>query len=269
MAGKLDWFKLLLARSPQSVSYQGTGIYNPDQGSAGLGVPDFPASNGDREAGKFRPSQYPRFDSVAVSDDDGNPIGTNLLDSLQRLVQLIQAQQQAQFIAALTNKPVNIAGVARTVGATFTVGPVEIPGTTASAYGAGNALGSMIEFTVPRRGVIYYATMLDPSNQGLEVDLPLFASPFTQTADHSAFAMTAGNARAGRMIGQLKFSTFTAYGSVKWAELNPYLEYYAPSGIIYSQALSVGTPTYAAGTGPPVITLNILPAIGDAFSAVD
>lgn len=38
--------------------------------------PDFPGSAGDRELGKFRPSATPRLVSIAVTDDDGNPIGT-------------------------------------------------------------------------------------------------------------------------------------------------------------------------------------------------
>ena len=36
--------------------------------------PDFPGSSGDRERGKFRPSETPRLTSVAVVGDDGLPI---------------------------------------------------------------------------------------------------------------------------------------------------------------------------------------------------
>ena len=41
--------------------------------STGAG-PDFPGSSGDREKGKFRPSAFPRLDTVAVTNDDGSPV---------------------------------------------------------------------------------------------------------------------------------------------------------------------------------------------------
>ena len=51
------------------------GLGGPDNtpGSTGLG-PDFPESAGGREQGKFRPAQYPRLTTVAVSNDDGSTI---------------------------------------------------------------------------------------------------------------------------------------------------------------------------------------------------
>lgn len=69
---------------------------------AGLGVketettdlgPDFPGSAGDRERGKFRPSDYPRLTQVAVSDDEGKHIMTGsdrLLDELVHEVRLLR-----------------------------------------------------------------------------------------------------------------------------------------------------------------------------------
>ena len=41
--------------------------------STGAG-PDFPGSSGDRERGKFRPSEKARYDIVAVGRDDGKPV---------------------------------------------------------------------------------------------------------------------------------------------------------------------------------------------------
>lgn len=37
--------------------------------------PDFPRSAGGRELGKFRPSTTPRLTQIAVTNDDGTPIG--------------------------------------------------------------------------------------------------------------------------------------------------------------------------------------------------
>ncbi len=63
MAG-FDWRRLI-------------GKYGPDTsgGSTGLG-PDFPESAGDRERGKFRPSDIPRLTTIAVTNDDGSGIGS-------------------------------------------------------------------------------------------------------------------------------------------------------------------------------------------------
>ena len=39
---------------------------------------DFSGSSGDRERGKFRPSQYPGLYTSAVVNDDGTPITSNV-----------------------------------------------------------------------------------------------------------------------------------------------------------------------------------------------
>ena len=51
------------------------GLMRPEQhtGLTGHG-PDFPDIAGGREWGKFRPSAYPRLTTVAVVDDDGEPL---------------------------------------------------------------------------------------------------------------------------------------------------------------------------------------------------
>ena len=37
---------------------------------------EFSGSGGDRERGKFRPSEYPRLYTLAVVNDDGTPVAT-------------------------------------------------------------------------------------------------------------------------------------------------------------------------------------------------
>src|SRR3990167_1483227 len=49
-----------------------------EQDSSGLG-PDFPASPGDREKGRFRPSNRPRLTKVAVANDDGSDVAAAVL----------------------------------------------------------------------------------------------------------------------------------------------------------------------------------------------
>lgn len=55
--------------------------------SRGQGAgPDFPGSSGDRERGKFRPSNTPGLAVVAVTDDDGQPLGRTTDELLAELV---------------------------------------------------------------------------------------------------------------------------------------------------------------------------------------
>lgn len=53
--------------------------------STGAG-PDFPDSAGDRERGKFRPSEIARRTVVAVSGDDGRPVTRSTDDLLEELL---------------------------------------------------------------------------------------------------------------------------------------------------------------------------------------
>lgn len=61
--------------------------------STGAG-PDFPASSGDRERGKFRPSVTPRLTQVAVTGDEGEP----LVGPLQKLLEEMLLYQKATVL---------------------------------------------------------------------------------------------------------------------------------------------------------------------------
>ena len=54
-------------------------------------TPDFPGSAGDREQGKFRPSDTPRLTVVAVVNDDGTRIGSALVPGYEELSYWIRA----------------------------------------------------------------------------------------------------------------------------------------------------------------------------------
>ena len=55
------------------------------------GGPDFPGSQGGREMGKFRPSQTPLLDQVAVVNDDGSIIGHAQLPNMEMMIVLLTA----------------------------------------------------------------------------------------------------------------------------------------------------------------------------------
>lgn len=84
------------------------GLYGPaaatgESAQTGLG-PDFPESAGDREKGKFRPSAYPRLTQVAVTNDDGTPVGASA-SSLEdeRLLELKAIRLGIEFMLAEFN----------------------------------------------------------------------------------------------------------------------------------------------------------------------
>lgn len=58
--------------------------------------PDFPGSSGDRERGKFRPSDTPRLTRVAVSGDDGKAIVATTDELLGEILLWQKMMVQAQ-----------------------------------------------------------------------------------------------------------------------------------------------------------------------------
>jgi len=64
-------------------------------------IPDFPSSAGDRERGKFRPSATPRQTLVAVSDDEGQPIGRSTEQILEELVYEVRLLRHALVLQGL------------------------------------------------------------------------------------------------------------------------------------------------------------------------
>ena len=61
--------------------------------------PDFPGSSGDRERGKFRPSDTPRLTRVAVSGDDGKAIVATTDELLSEILMWQKMMVQAQVWA--------------------------------------------------------------------------------------------------------------------------------------------------------------------------
>lgn len=62
--------------------------------------PDFPGSSGDRERGKFRPSDTPRLTRVAVAGDDGQAVVATTDELLGEILAWIQASVKAQVLAS-------------------------------------------------------------------------------------------------------------------------------------------------------------------------
>lgn len=63
--------------------------------------PDFPGSSGDRERGKFRPSNYDRLTTVAVVDDDGEPLTLSNTELLMEVVYELRLLRHALVLNGL------------------------------------------------------------------------------------------------------------------------------------------------------------------------
>lgn len=78
--------------------------------SIGDGSPDFPASAGGREQGKFRPGSRPKTVTIAVANDDGTPVGAGMLDnSVAELVMELRAIRMGmQLLLSSANVEVDL-----------------------------------------------------------------------------------------------------------------------------------------------------------------
>ena len=147
---------------------------------------------------------------------------------------------------------VGVEGSVNIVGVPFMTDYIEIPGiTTASVYTAADAFGTKFWFDVPKVGSISAAIMLDMDDEGIETDLWLFRGDFVATADHDAFAVTDADLLLLEWpIGITNFANV----SVNQVGVNSSMDlpYHAPTGKLFCQCVTRGTPTIAVVNLPRV-----------------
>lgn len=130
------------------------------------------------------------------------------------------------------------------------------PTITAGAYSANDAVGGMMTLTSAglggqSSGIINSITIIDLAKQSLGIDIFIFDRSFTPTADNAAFDPSDGD--MANCIGVISVSASDYYpwadGSVA-CKTNVNIPYVIPSDgtTIYAQAVTRGTPTYAATT---------------------
>ena len=136
--------------------------------------------------------------------------------------------------------------------------PIEIPGITpADALDANDCMGVQFPLKVPKRGIIYSATMWDLDDEGLQVDLEIFKEPIVQAANDAAFAPTDQDIMG--FVTELNFVAFDDHGSCQTSEIkNIGKAYTAPKGIFWIQAVTRGAHNIAQAAMPR-IQLHILP----------
>lgn len=116
------------------------------------------------------------------------------------------------------------------------------------AYADGDAFGKKFNFAVPPVGTITQVIFYDLDDEGVPVDVVLFETDFTATADDSAFAVSDDDLL--RCIGVVSITSFVDVGGARIGMAQPVLSYNVPSGILRAQCIIRGTPTVAAGSEP-------------------
>jgi len=150
-----------------------------------------------------------------------------------------------------------VLNVVRVVNKTFKTPLVAVPGVgTGAAYTAGDALGTLFTFDVPRSGIIHTAVYLDMDDEGIETDLVLFTGPFDYTADNAAF--TVSDEDMHEFLSTITFATFKnfAVNQVSTAAAIG-LAYVAPQRKLWAQVVTRGAPNIAAGN-IPLFSLTII-----------
>lgn len=118
----------------------------------------------------------------------------------------------------------------------------------AGAYSSGDALGEKNSFpSVPEKGVIMGIVAQDHAKQEVNFDIVMFLKDIAGTTDNAAFDPT--DAELAECLGAVSVSTWFSFNDNSVGTVdNVGLPYWAPSGNIYFQCVTRGTPTYAAIT---------------------
>lgn len=141
----------------------------------------------------------------------------------------------------------------------------QTPTITAGAYTANDALGGLLTFANvvdpdTRTGRIVLAQIIDKAGQSAATDIFLFDATFTATADNAAFPTTSPTEAfiGTNCIGLVSVAAadYKAYsgGSVAVVQMDRRLV--LPTTTLYAQAVTRGTPTYAA-TSDIIIRLTV------------
>lgn len=140
---------------------------------------------------------------------------------------------------------------------------VPIPGIgAATAYADSDAFGGRIHLPnlfrpAVHSGVIVGAFFLDLDNEGIQVDVALFAAQFTATADNSAFAVSAADMLLLR--GVVSISQFYAWSGNRFGQdAGTNLHIVSASQDLWAQCIIRGAANIAA-TAMPYLGITVEP----------
>lgn len=128
------------------------------------------------------------------------------------------------------------------------VAPYVDVGVDTALYTSGDALGAKTSFpSIPEHGVIMAVSVIDRDKESANLDLVLFNKDIAGTAANAAFDPT--DAELSTCQGAILVDTWKAFNDNSFGVVdNVGLPYWAPSGVLYFQCVTRGTPTYTAAT---------------------
>ena len=124
---------------------------------------------------------------------------------------------------------------------------VKIPGIVASAaFADGDAVGVKFNIGVPTSGTITTTLLSDLDDEGLSLAFILFDDDFDGGTDNSAFDMTDANEL--KYCGFLTVSNFQALNDNQLGQSSTVLDYVAPTGRLWVQAVARGAVNIGVST---------------------
>ena len=121
-------------------------------------------------------------------------------------------------------------------------------GVNTDIYASGDALGAVTSFSnIPQHAVIHSVIVIDRDSENVNLDIVLFRSSIAGSAANAAFAPS--DAELSTCVGSVLVDTWKAFSTNSLGVVdNVGLPYWTPSGTLYFQCVTRGTPTYTAAT---------------------
>ena len=125
--------------------------------------------------------------------------------------------------------------------------PFKDVGVNTAIYASGDALGAFITLTVPEKGVIHAIQVIDRDLEIVNCDVVMFNRAIVGSAANAPFAPT--DAELSTLVGSVLISTWKSFGDNAMGIATAIgLPYWAPSGTLWVQCVTRGTPTYTLAT---------------------
>jgi len=224
-------------------------------------APEFPESLGDRERGKFRPSFWRRLTQVAVSNDDGSPVGESTKEAISALrdtvltefLELKGAVSPAGGLPVKAQEPVMIkTGIVDSAA-------LPIPGIgTGAAYADLEQFGTVFWFPCPMDWLLTSITFYDLDDEGLVKQVWIATASFTPTSsDNGALVI----ADADLVKFPYEPVSIAAFGNADTGQIGGSgslsLPLHCPEGRVWVQLQTRGADNIAAGAIPQIRFLGL------------
>lgn len=219
-------------------------------------------SQASRERGAVRKAGSRSFeDAYAVVNGEGQELLLSTDSVLAAILAELQAAREARELAA--TQDVRIVEQPAPAPGLFASAPVVVGyGATSGALDANDAYGDLMEVVVPIRGRLTNIKLFDADDVIAAGTLSIWvfsAKADSPPASDAAIASGYTDVDGLFMVTAQSFGPITDIGAGRFLEIVDIdSDYYAPTGKLWFQLSTTGTPTPTTG-GMPVVRFMILP----------